>query len=150
MNMMQAVKSVYSNYAKFSGRSRRSEFWWFYLFYLIAYFVLGMIDALLFGTTTTAPGSFSASTETPILSGLFALATLIPNLAVGVRRLHDIDRSGWWLLISFIPLVGFIILIVWFAKAGDKGPNRFGGDPISGEGAPTPQETYSETSIPKV
>ncbi|MEC7761363.1 MAG: DUF805 domain-containing protein [Pseudomonadota bacterium] len=152
MNMMQAVKSVYSNYFTFSGRSRRAEFWWFYLFYLIVYFVLGMIDAVVFGTTTTSPGSFSAQTDTPILSGLFALATLIPNLALGVRRMHDIDRKGWWLLISLIPLVGIIVLIVWFAKAGDAGPNRFGADPISGDGAPPPppEDSYRDTSIPKV
>ena len=149
MNMMEAVKSVYSNYAKFSGRARRAEYWWFYLFYLIVYLVLGVVDSLLFGTTTTENG-FSASTDTPILSGIFALGSLIPNLAVGVRRLHDINRRGWWLLIALIPLVGIIILIVWLAKAGDKGPNQYGGDPISGEGEGPAEPSYSETSIPKV
>lgn len=150
MNMMEAVKSVYSNYAKFSGRARRAEYWWFYLFYLIVYLVLGVVDSLLFGTTTTGDGSFSASTDTPILSGIFALGSLIPNLAVGVRRLHDINRRGWWLLIALIPLVGIIILIVWLAKAGDKGANQYGGDPISGEGEGPAEPSYSETSIPKV
>ncbi|MAM62120.1 DUF805 domain-containing protein [Maritimibacter sp. UBA3975] len=150
MNMMDAVKSVYSKYATFSGRARRAEYWWFYLFYLIVYLLLGIVDSFVFGTTTSTDGGFSATTETPILSGIFALATLLPILAVGARRLHDIDRSGWWLLIGLVPLVGVILLIVWFAKAGDTGPNRFGADPITGDGAGPGEADYAETSIPKV
>ena len=124
MNMMEAVKSVYSNYAKFSGRARRAEYWWFYLFYLIVYLVLGVVDSLLFGTTTTGDGSFSASTDTPILSGIFALGSLIPNLAVGVRRLHDINRSGW---LALLFVVGDILMfLVLCFLPGTKGPNRFG------------------------
>ena len=150
MNMMQAVQTVFSKYATFSGRARRAEFWWFVLFYMIVNLVLSIVDSFLFGTTTTTENGFSASTDTPILSGIFALGSLIPNLAVGVRRLHDINRRGWWLLIALIPLVGIIILIVWLAKAGDKGPNQYGGDPISGEGEGPAEPSYSETSIPKV
>ena len=100
MNMMQAVQTVFSKYATFSGRARRAEFWWFVLFYMIVNLVLSIVDSFLFGTTTTTENGFSASTDTPILSGIFALGSLIPNLAVGVRRLHDINRRGWWLLIA--------------------------------------------------
>lgn len=158
MNMMDAVKSVYGNYAKFSGRARRSEFWWFVLFYMIVGMILSFIDSALFGTTvesgSLADGdySYSSQTDTPILSGIFYLATLIPYLAVSVRRLHDRNRRGWWLLIGFIPLIGIIVLIVWFATGGDKGGNRFGHDPIDGPGAGggTPEPDYSATSIPPV
>lgn len=152
MNMMEAVKAVFSKYAKFSGRSRRAELWWFVLFCFIANLVLGVVDSFLFGSVeqVSEPGnySFSSSTDTPVLSLIFGLATLIPSIAVGARRLHDINRSAWWLLIAFIPLIGVIILIVWYAKAGDRGPNRFGPDPIDGAGGGG--ETYAPSSVPPV
>ncbi|MEC7761364.1 MAG: DUF805 domain-containing protein [Pseudomonadota bacterium] len=149
MNMMQAVQTVFSKYATFSGRARRSEFWWFVLFYIIVNLVLSIVDSFLFGTTTTTDTGFSASTDTPILSGIFWLATIIPYLAVSVRRMHDVNRVGWWILIGFIPLIGAIVLIVWFATGGDKGGNRFGPDPIdgsSGDGG----DSYAPTSVPRV
>ncbi|WP_235917194.1 DUF805 domain-containing protein [Maritimibacter harenae] len=150
--MMEAVRTVFSKYATFTGRARRAEFWWFVLFYIIVNFILGLIDSVLFGTTTTTETSFSAETDTPILSGIFWLATIIPYIAVGVRRLHDTNRSGWWLLLGFIPLIGAIILIVWFATGGDRGRNRFGDDPIDGSGGGDAggEADYAETSIPKV
>ncbi|MGR3363885.1 MAG: DUF805 domain-containing protein [Maritimibacter harenae] len=150
--MMEAVRTVFSKYATFTGRARRAEFWWFVLFYIIVNFILGLIDSVLFGTTTTTETSFSAETDTPILSGIFWLATIIPYIAVGVRRLHDTNRSGWWLLLGFIPLIGAIILIVWFATGGDRGRNRFGDDPIDGSGGGDDggEADYAETSIPKV
>lgn len=153
MDFMTAVKSVYSNYVGFSGRARRSEFWWFALFYFVVNLVLSLVDSVLFGTTVSEPGSFSASTDTPIFSGIFALASLLPSLAVSVRRLHDLDKSGWWLLLSFIPLIGAIVLIVWFATAGTKGSNRFGEDQLGdGEGGPGPiEETgFARSNIPGV
>ncbi len=108
-------------YATFSGRSRRSEFWYFVLFYLIIFFVLAMVDGFT--------GSFNEDSGVGLLSGLFTLGLLVPNLAVTVRRLHDTDRSGWWVLISFVPLVGQIVLIVFLAQNGQTGDNRFGPDP---------------------
>ncbi len=157
MNMMQSVKTVYSNYAKFTGRARRAEFWWFVLFYMIVGIVLSIIDGALFGTVTesgslsTGDYSYSSQTNTPILSGIFYLATLLPYLGVSVRRLHDIDRTGWWLLLGFIPLIGIIVLIVWFATGGDKGDNRFGPDPIDGPGDDGGAAAdYAATSIPPV
>ncbi|WP_429910913.1 DUF805 domain-containing protein [Glycocaulis sp.] len=115
MNFMDAVKSVYTNYAGFQGRARRSEYWWWYLFYIIVYIVLFSIDNALFGF--------------PMLAGLFALGSLIPGIAVGVRRLHDTGRSGWWLLIGLIPLVGFIVLIIFFVMDSQPGVNQHGPNP---------------------
>jgi len=108
-------------YAVFSGRSRRSEYWYFILFYLIIYIALSFIDR--------ATGTFDAKSGVGLVTGIYALALLIPSLAVGVRRLHDTDRSGWWLLIAFIPLIGAVVLIVFFALDGTAGTNRFGPNP---------------------
>jgi uncharacterized membrane protein YhaH (DUF805 family) len=118
MNFTEAVTSGFQNYANFSGRNQRSAFWYWVLFCVIAAIVLGLVDSAIFGDGT------------PVLSGLFSLATLIPYLAVGARRLHDTDRSGWWQLLLFIPLIGIIVLIVWWASRGTPGPNRFGPNPL--------------------
>src|SRR3954451_3952120 len=90
-------------YAVFSGRSRRMEFWYFVLFNIIVAVVLALIDTLL--GTTIGVSSFG------LLSGIYSLAVLIPTLAVTVRRLHDIDRTGWWIFINLIPLIGTIVLL---------------------------------------
>ena len=116
MGFMEAVKSVYSRYVDFQGRSPRSEFWWFVLFYFIIYIVLAVI-----GVVTEGLGM--------ILLVIFLLGTIIPYLAVSIRRLHDLDKSGWWILISFIPIVG-LILIYWYCLKGTDGDNQFGPDPL--------------------
>ncbi len=108
MMFQDAIKTCFKKYADFSGRAMRSEYWWFALFSMITSFILLMIDP----------------SETLYL--IFSLAVLLPSLAVGARRLHDIDRSGWWLLLSLVPLVGIIVLIVWFCTKGTPGTNRFG------------------------
>lgn len=155
MSFIESIKTVLSKYVDFTGRARRSEYWWFVLFFMIGNLVLGMVDSFLFGTTVVTDTSVSASTDTPILSGIFGLAMLLPSIAVGVRRLHDIDKSGWWLLVSFIPLIGAIVLIVWFATGGTRGPNRFGADPLDPD-APggTPAHdggaVYTASDIPNV
>ena len=113
-------------YAVFSGRARRMEYWYFVLFNLIVYVVLSLIDALL--------GTFNVIQGVGLLSGLYALAVLIPTLAVHVRRLHDIDRTGWWILISFIPLIGTIVLLVFALMPGTPGSNRYGSDPKQATG----------------
>ena len=113
-------------YAVFSGRARRMEYWYFVLFNVIVAFVLAMIDALL--GTTTGVSSFG------LLSGLYSLAVLIPTLAVLVRRLHDIDRTGWWILINLIPLVGTIVLLVFALTPGTPGSNQYGPDPKQATG----------------
>ena len=112
-------------YAQFSGRARRAEYWWFYLLLIIGLVVALILESLLgFGGSVGPYG---------LLSGLFGLAMLVPSLAAGVRRLHDTDRSGWWLLIAFIPLIGAIVLLVFYVSEGTRGDNRFGPDPKTGE-----------------
>jgi uncharacterized membrane protein YhaH (DUF805 family) len=107
--------AVLKNYAGFTGRARRTEYWMFVLFNLIITIVLDVIG------TVIKLGN--------ILGALYGLAVLIPSLAVGVRRLHDTGRSGWWLLIALIPLVGAIILIVFLATEGEPGENAYGPNP---------------------
>ena len=109
------------SYAVFSGRSRRSEYWYFGLFYLIFYAVAAVVDVMT--------GSFERTSGIGVCTAIVALALLIPSISVTVRRLHDTGRSGWWLLIGFIPLVGGIILLVFMCQDGEPGANRFGGNP---------------------
>ena len=108
-------------YAVFRGRSRRKEYWYFALFSLIISLVLSLIDSVT--------GTFDSSTGLGLLSGIFTLAILIPSIAVSVRRLHDIDRTGWWFLVSFIPIIGTIVLLIFATLDGTPGGNRFGPDP---------------------
>ncbi|MFT6534190.1 MAG: uncharacterized membrane protein YhaH (DUF805 family) [Alpinimonas sp.] len=114
MTFVESIKAVLTNYAGFTGRASRSEFWWFYLFTVLVSLVFNVLSG---GNA----GSFFG-----IVSALVSLALLLPSLAVGVRRLHDIGRSGWYLLFALIPLAGIIILIVWWARAGDVSDNAFG------------------------
>jgi uncharacterized membrane protein YhaH (DUF805 family) len=113
-------------YAEFSGRSRRMEYWYFVLFNLIVFIILELIDALL--------GTFNVVQGVGLLSGIYGLAVLIPTLAVTVRRLHDIDRTGWWIFINLIPLIGSIVLLVFALTPGTPGSNRFGPDPKQATG----------------
>lgn len=108
-------------YAVFSGRARRAEYWYFVLFNLIVAIVLSLIDRLI--------GTFSGASNIGILSGIYSLAVLIPTLALWVRRLHDIDRTGWWILINLIPLIGTIVLLVFALTPGTPGSNQYGPDP---------------------
>ena len=117
MSFGESVRTVLSNYASFDGRAMRSEFWWFALFYLLVQLAGGVLDAMLF------PNSFGP------IGALASLALLLPYLAVAARRLHDIDRTGWWQLIGFVPVIGAVVLIVFFVQRGTPGPNRFGAPP---------------------
>jgi uncharacterized membrane protein YhaH (DUF805 family) len=123
MGFGEAISAGFGNYVNFSGRAMRSEYWYWTLFVIVGGIVASVIDMAVFGA-----GAMSGSLG--IVSVLFNLAVLLPSIAIGVRRLHDLDRSGWWLLLLFIPLVGAIILIVWFCTRGTPGPNRFGGPPM--------------------
>jgi uncharacterized membrane protein YhaH (DUF805 family) len=118
MNMQQAVVSVLSQYATFSGRAPRSEYWWYSLAVLLVSFFIAVLDALLFPTSAID------------LSSLFALAVFVPGMAVSVRRLHDIDKSGWNLLWIFLPLVGIILLLYWGCQKGDVIDNDYGPNPL--------------------
>ena len=103
-------------FAQFTGRSGRAEFWWYALATVIANVVAQTVDNMISG----GPG---------LLTIALAVALIVPGLAVSFRRLHDTDRSAWWLLISLIPLVGAVVLIVFFVSAGTSGPNKFGDAP---------------------
>lgn len=138
MNFTQAIKSVYSKYVTFSGRAARSEYWWYFLFSIIVSIVIMFVESALGwgqGNVTSGGGQFSAAYSGGPLSIIWSLANLLPSIAVGVRRLHDTDRSGWWFLIVFVPLIGFIVLLVFFCLRGTAGPNRFGGDPLRAQGS---------------
>ena len=106
---------VLKKYAVFSGRARRKEYWMFFLFNIIIAFVLGFVEGLVGG-----PG---------VLGTLYGLAILIPGIAVSVRRLHDTNRSGWWLLIGFVPLIGAIVLLVFMVQDSKPGENQYGANP---------------------
>lgn len=116
MSFGDAIRATFGNYANFSGRSRRAEYWYFLLFVLLAYAVIMLLVA-----TRPTVGIF--------LSLLFILALIIPGMALNIRRLHDIDHSGWWMLVGFVPLLGGLILLIWHCTPGTAGPNRFGSDP---------------------
>lgn len=137
MNFTQAVSSGYRKYVTFSGRASRSEYWWWVLFIILSSIVVGIVEGALglgTGMVTEVEGGVSASYAGGPLSIIWSLVNLLPGIAVGVRRLHDTDRSGWWLLIAFIPLIGAIVLLVFFCTKGTTGNNRFGADPL---GSPT-------------
>lgn len=120
---------VLRNYVGFEGRARRKEYWMFVLFNVIAAIVAMVLDNVL-GLASSQYAGYG-----PIY-GLYLLAVLLPSLAVGVRRLHDTDRSGWWMLLGFVPILGAIVLLVFMVIEGTPGPNRFGPDPKAGEGGP--------------
>jgi len=114
-------------YAVFEGRARRREYWFFVLFAVLIHIVLNIVDRML--------GMYSAENAIGLLGGIFGLAILIPSLAVGARRLHDTGRSGWWLLIGLVPLIGFIVLIVFFVLDSQPGTNQYGPNPKGVGGA---------------
>ena len=146
-------------YAQFNGRSRRMEYWMWILFTVIAAFVLGILDFLLGFSNTAAGAGAGSQLRNGLLGNVFSLATFLPSLAVTVRRLHDTNRSGWWMLLPVIPaivaivaifmgaasgggsvlivgivagvavLVILVLLLVWYCTAGTIGPNAYGDDP---------------------
>jgi len=109
------TKVLTQKYADFTGRARRAEFWYFALFNFIAAIVLGIIDGVL-GTDS-------------LLGGIYSLAVLVPNIAVTARRLHDTGRSGWWQLIGIIPIIGWIVMLVFLVQDGDFERNEYGPSP---------------------
>ena len=116
MGFWQAVASGFSNYVNFSGRACRSEYWYWALFVVLVDIAALIIDAALW---------------TYAITSLADLALFLPGLALAIRRLHDLDRSGWWFLLVFIPVIGAIILIIWACTKGSDGPNRFGPDRLA-------------------
>ena len=126
-------------YADFSGRSRRREYWMFFLLNLLISLAVWTLLAVTFLAGMSETEMTVVMLPVFILYGLVVLAFMIPGLAVTVRRLHDTDRSGWTLLLALVPLVGAILLIVYYCTEGTPGPNRFGPDPKAHHrpGAPT-------------
>ena len=130
MNFSQAISSVFSKYFRSSGRAGRSEYWYFALFVFIMGFFFTFMDAEI----RNVPWTVFMDSDAIGISGIFLLATLIPSITVCARRLHDIGRSGWWVLIAFAAFIGsWILLIYWMCKAGDKDTNRFGPVPLTSD-----------------
>ncbi len=112
---------VLRNYAVFEGRARRKEYWLFILFNVLALILLNIADNLL--------GTYDEELKTGLLSAIYSLVVIIPSIAVSVRRLHDTDKSGWWLLLYLIPLFGSLVLLIFFVLDSQVGTNRFGVNP---------------------
>jgi uncharacterized membrane protein YhaH (DUF805 family) len=114
MDFGQAISTCFRKFADINGRAQRSEYWWFFLFNLIVNIA---------GTTLFGDG---------LISVLITLALIVPAISVGVRRLHDTNRTGWWMLAFIIPLLGLVLALFWLTKRGTVGPNQYGDDPLGG------------------
>ena len=125
---MKYYLDVIKNYVKFDGRARRKEYWMFVLFNVIFSFVASIINSVA-GLNYTSSGNSYGYASVGIISSLYSLAVLLPSIGVGIRRLHDIGKSGWWLLICLVPLAGPIWLLVLLATNGVVGENQYGSDP---------------------
>ena len=126
MGFGQAVSSGLRKFFTFAGRAPRSEYWFFYLFFVICIIAGIVLDQTLGLATFDENGEY----EYGPLAALAVLGLFIPQISVAVRRLHDLDRSGWWIWISLIPIVGGLILLVWNCMRGTQGTNRFGPNPL--------------------
>jgi uncharacterized membrane protein YhaH (DUF805 family) len=118
---MNYYLDVLKKYAVFSGRAQRKEFWMFSLISTIVALVLAVIDGAL--------GTLDAESEMGLLSGIYLLAIILPMLGLSIRRLHDTGRSGWWLLISIIPLIGAVTLLVFYCLDSTPKENQYGDNP---------------------
>ncbi len=128
MEFIPAVKSAFANYATFKGRASRSEYWWFVLFTVLANMAMSILDS--------AFGASDIDGDFGLFGGLFALAIILPSLALASRRLHDLDYTFWWYLLAFTG-IGIIVLFIWACMKGTPGPNRYGPDPLAGETPPS-------------
>ena len=112
--LKDAAQQFFARYIDFSGRSNRGEFWFWVIDAILISIAIGLLDAIFFGG------------ETDPLSALWGLVTFIPSIALSVRRLHDIGRTGWWVLIALVPLIGWLVLIWFHAQPPEDGPNKWG------------------------
>ena len=117
MDLQTSVRTCLQKYATFKGRAARSEMWWFFFATTIGIVILTAFDVAVFSGIAEEIGVFAT---------IFSFATMIPSIAVGTRRLHDLDRSGWWQLLWFVPIVGWLVLLYFFVIKGTAGDNRFG------------------------
>jgi uncharacterized membrane protein YhaH (DUF805 family) len=113
--------AAWRKFAVFTGRSRRKEYWFFALFNFIALLLLATVDY--------ATGTLDEEMGVGLLSGIYTLAAIIPSIGVSIRRLHDIGRTGWWVLIGFVPLIGSIVLLVFALLDSQPGDNQYGANP---------------------
>jgi uncharacterized membrane protein YhaH (DUF805 family) len=114
MTFGEAIRDGFDHYVKFDGRASRSAFWWWVLFAILVSIAANILDAII------GAGIFSI---------LVGLGLLLPGLSVSIRRLHDTNRTGWWILIGLIPLIGFIVLLIFYLESGNPGPNQYGPPP---------------------
>jgi len=124
MGFTTAITTCFQKYVDFNGRARRSELWFFVLYSILAAIVASIADRFV------DPPAAGALFTIGIVYGLVMLVNFLPGLAVEVRRLHDTNRSGWWILIALVPFLGAILLLIWFCFKGTQGDNRFGPDPV--------------------
>ncbi len=117
---MKWYLEVLKKYAVFNGRARRKEYWMFFSFNVIIYFILSLVEVV---------AGIAPEIDQSVLASLYTLAVFLPSLAVSVRRLHDTGRSGWWLLISLVPIIGAIVLLVFLVQDSDAGENQYGPNP---------------------
>ncbi len=139
---MQWYIDVLKKYAVFDGRARRKEYWMFVLFNVITSIILGIVDRII-GTDYGSSGS-------GMLSSIYSLAVLLPTIGVAIRRMHDTNRSGWWILINLIPCIGWIWFIVLAAQEGGVGDNQYGPDPKAAERFGQPGAGPAEPGYPTV
>jgi uncharacterized membrane protein YhaH (DUF805 family) len=126
MQFQDAIRAGFRNYVTFSGRASRSEYWYWVLFGFLVAVVSGILDYAIFPYSETGP-----------LQSITSLLLFLPGLAISVRRLHDIDRTGWWVLIT-LTVIGIILLLIWACIRGTAGVNRYGPDPLADERIPHP------------
>jgi uncharacterized membrane protein YhaH (DUF805 family) len=122
MGFYQAVRSAYSQYFRFSGRASRPEWWFWFLFLTVAMIFLAIAPMLLF--IVRAPPPLSDVLMYTFLA--FWAVSAAPHYALIFRRLHDVDRSGWWLLILLLPIVGLVLILYWLSQPGSAGTNKYG------------------------
>jgi uncharacterized membrane protein YhaH (DUF805 family) len=111
MGFSDAVRSGFDHYTKFDGRASRPAFWWWTLFALLVGIGASIVDAII---------------GAQIFTIIASLGLLLPNISVAIRRLHDTDHTGWWILIGLIPLIGFIVLLIFYVQKSDQGDNSYG------------------------
>jgi len=134
MSFGQAIQSYFQNYVGFDGRAPRVQMWWVLLFNIIVFIVAMMIDSALgLGFKLTGPEGHVITLPYGPVYGIVALAFFLPSLALSFRRLHDRNKSAWWLFFLLVPIIGWIVIFVWtYCLRGTAGDNRFGSDPLAG------------------
>jgi len=117
----EAISLYLKNYFRFEGRSSRGAYWWAVLALFLIGLLFGVVDAIVFPNEAASP-----------LGSIVGLATFFPSLTLGIRRLHDLGKSGWWTLLVFLPIIGLLVLLYWAAQPGQRADNAYGPDAETG------------------